>query len=1441
MAVVQPLVVVDHTVPIVPAHLVFWIYTGQLGLPLFGHPPVRWVVQAHPDLNRRENEIDFTLGRIYPVRYSPQSPAFTAESRQFFQQMPGGRAVDVPVVGVRGVADFSDAISYVRVWPLFTNIGLVVDQEVQINRLFYVFNMTDAESLAHALFSMYRITPLLNGQLLYTSLRFRNVQDQTLVYRKLGTLTNDHTLQDVLIKTTALWERVDVNDQGEVVRLKMYGGVVMSSDGVWVVDEVSIIKVERERLAGDAVAVLPGSLAALGNQVFDRQAVARDPVLRRDLNPAWRWTTADPQAATVPDADLAAGILTPTLPGPFPPIDELPLPEVGIEEVVPSPEVMELEEDEEEEVELVDVSPSPEAMELEEVELVDVSPSPPRPRRRPRPEAPQPRERRRRVPERPRPVPPGKRRRQLDVLESRLVRLELDWRRVRQRLLRRGALVNGVLNLANLRTTDLQEITRISNALRLLQLTETRARQTREIRDLRDEIEVLFETTGRRRVIPRGGCLTAANNDRYLRDIWKRKRGLLFNPSARDNDCFFQIVWQHLGLAQPFLAFVTRWRAFIHHGSDEPISWQAASALLRRLNVSFMLWHVKETTPTSRTEHGDGIWIGKPKATFAHLHQSESLSADATLTRLHLLLHAGHWMRVLRPHILVDIEFCGNCQRWYKKRSRHSDTCRWCVFCHRSYNTRRPRTTYYHQSQHFHSISLLGGGKRIYDYGCRVITEQHRLTTRSHTWFADFEAFVPGHGNGDFQVYAAAICHDDPGSRYWNPQVFYGRSSLTWFFDFLIERVSAQCEYELEYVVFYNGSGFDNFFIVQEAQYRGIPVDFVRSNGRFLQVRIYNLVFWDLYLFLRCSLKEACRMFNVSQDLTKTDFDHNRVRSWDIIDDPEFSKEVHDYNAQDVVALREVHTRFKMKCLRAYALDPMMFLTLNSMLYAYWALHNLTDSVRTRIILPTLNQYHYFRRAVYGGRTMPQVPYFKDEDRGMIVLDIVSLYPTAMRRYQYPVGQPRWTMWGEEGCNETMLEVIVRRLRQEAPINQRCIYEVDVVPNQRLLSVFLMRRDEKTDDIVQSLKPITRQVYCGVELAHAVARLGYRVTKVYSMCEWPQYAPVFRQYVDHFIAEKQEAERGSIERSLAKLSLNGLFGKCLQRVFDTQWQLINRHEDLVDVYNTESVKNMVGVWHDQKILAAAVEVEKPCPRPSKPTHFGAMILANARVIMSEYLLENHGYTDPSRMYYYTDTDSLHLKLPLREELTPYMDNRLGCFTNDLGEGAFVIEACYLAPKTYCLRYRRENTIYQHVRCKGIPLNKDGNGCTWDDFDESRLASERLVAQSAEQLFADMGIPDDSVSSVIYERFDAEDGPRTYSNVLVFEDFYHAWKAGATVKAIYTTIEKHSFQRGDSRLVGVRRLTSTRTLCLENWWGTGKRQAVKGEVYTVPEGYIDYMV
>lgn len=534
----------------------------------------------------------------------------------------------------------------------------------------------------------------------------------------------------------------------------------------------------------------------------------------------------------------------------------------------------------------------------------------------------------------------------------------------------------------------------------------------------------------------------------------------------------------------------------------------------------------------------------------------------------------------------------------------------------------------------------------------------------------------------------------------------------------------------------YNGSGFDFYFLLDQIGKRGgkiKPGSYIESNGKLMSFsfslqhgdedKIKYCKVFDLYLFITSSLKDAGNSFKIPDELKKKEFDHMLITNWDDVE--KYRKDIEPYLKNDVLGLKAIFETFAKKMFELFNVYITDFMTLSHMAYYLWARDVSTNEDDACYLPYSWEDYLFISRSIYGARCYPMQKKWESKDYKRVVeyidklksqqftneqinekvknkfygtvgdhkikdyifnADAVSLYPTAMTR-EYPVGHYYW-----------LTDQEVQNINSDISNMKIGIYEIDYVCNKKIIVPILPKH--LNGGIVWDLLDGSG-VYNSIDIMNAINN-GYQVT-IKRGIYWNKSKKIFNDYIQKCFKLKADAEKAgnAVERSIAKLLMNALYGKTLQApILDEKAVCENMNEMYSFLqFNTMQTYSNFG---DKLIVKGLSKEEFRKGKVTKPRHLGSFVLGYSREIMLNVMLK----IDPSlskHFFNYTDTDSLHIHseyLPLIQHI---IGKSLGCMSNDTEEDGIILAEYCLAPKTYMYIYLTKNgELKTKMKCKGIP-------------------------------------------------------------------------------------------------------------------------------------------
>jgi hypothetical protein len=555
---------------------------------------------------------------------------------------------------------------------------------------------------------------------------------------------------------------------------------------------------------------------------------------------------------------------------------------------------------------------------------------------------------------------------------------------------------------------------------------------------------------------------------------------------------------------------------------------------------------------------------------------------------------------------------------------------------------------------------------------------------------------------------------------------FEGRDCMARFYQFLgSERVK-----HITHVNAFNGSGFDHYYLFRE-KLKDVGAakvgKFILNNGALLSANIQGKTLIDLGRHLTGSLE--ANLIDLGCEVAKGSIDHNISDEWENTGEAR-RKEVKDYLKCDVMGLLELYEKANSVIFDKYNMNLCDSMTTSACAFAIWRDKYLEE----RIYLLDNKWETNVRQSVYGGRVYKNRNSFIsaqyeaaragkltfDEITDFIFdADVNSLYPTAMKNFPYPVGKEMETNIYHEGLLG--------------------VYNIKYIPPKNILTPILPRKEGKK--LIWDLQD-GEGWYTSVDIENAKAH-GYQV-EVVTGVYWEKSAFVFEAYVDEFYKMKANAPKGTPEYTTAKLYMNGLYGKMIQRPITAKDSIITTSEEFWSIINTDIILEMHDV-EDRWMVKHVPKEEFLNPSGSqKPTQLGAFVLSYSRKIMTEYydLLGS----DKESLFYYCDTDSINIHSSTLPKISHTINSELGGMSDDVG--GKVLKAIYIAPKMYAFQYviskksidkkiadaEKKNKkpptfeklgddlfMMYHFRGKGVSTNK----LTWEAFEEMHSGMEKV--------------------------------------------------------------------------------------------------------------------
>tara|TARA_R110000851_G_scaffold136632_1_gene272256 strand:+ start:43 stop:3264 length:3222 start_codon:yes stop_codon:yes gene_type:complete len=717
---------------------------------------------------------------------------------------------------------------------------------------------------------------------------------------------------------------------------------------------------------------------------------------------------------------------------------------------------------------------------------------------------------------------------------------------------------------------------------------------------------------------------------------------------------------------------------------------------------------------------------------------------------------------------------CPTCCRKFKNLRKHK--CVRCMKCSQTYKT------------------LVGHvcDKRNMMYRRAVVEGKRMLLSRDKpetyntsvdVCHYDIETYQHLHKESGQKIHKTYIVgYTDTDGTY---EHFTGDKAISDFIDYLEERGSLMTK--PLFLNAFNGANFDHYEIFKELVRRGItPEKQIINNGSIISLEFFNIKCIDVSKHLLGTLDQNLK--STGCEVQKGTLNHNLSKRWEVTDEPR-KEEVIKYLKSDVLGLKELYDKVNIQVFTDYAMNLSSYISTSSMTFNQWKKH--TKSSGYMIDLPTLKQEEGFRKSVRGGRTYKSKHRFKSEQyesfiKGeidfndiidyMIDADVVSLYPAAMME-EFPVGNceklntiEEQEIEDEENFCRAILngtlkkkntqDILSALRRKNKPKKLKMqgkmgIYYIKYITNKNLAHSIGGRRE---DGALQWDLKDGEGWYTSIDIEDMIEN-NYQV-EIIKGWFWRDTAPVFKEYIKELYKKKGDeaaaGRKGSVAYTLAKLWMNGLYGKNIQRPIYTNTILIETIEEYWKFWGKHTVTDLTPIESERATIwvisgtPRIVVTKEKCI--TKPTQMGAFILAYSRRIMLNYIKEAnpdfcHDGTEESKKrqlkqdFYYTDTDSLQMHKNQANLIKKLGNKELGGITDDLGDDCKIISGKWIAPKLYMLEYVKKGDpkIHYHLRGKGldkkklkpehfIKMDKGGSVTNTKDFQMKKLNFARNSKQ-----------------------------------------------------------------------------------------------------------------
>jgi hypothetical protein len=380
-------------------------------------------------------------------------------------------------------------------------------------------------------------------------------------------------------------------------------------------------------------------------------------------------------------------------------------------------------------------------------------------------------------------------------------------------------------------------------------------------------------------------------------------------------------------------------------------------------------------------------------------------------------------------------------------------------------------------------------------------------------------------------------------------------------------------------------------------------------------------------------------------------------------------------------------------------------------------------------------------------------------------------------------------------------------------------------------------------DLIQDLNPKQSQIYYGPEIAHAVNKLGYVITKIHWVMEFEDVKPLFKEYMGNFWKVKKAASKGTVRYSTAKLVGNSLSGKFGQRELMKN-TCIRTAKDIEEknfkYFGFDFIQN------GEDVLALITQEPNEKAFTSYPSYLSMAILAYSRILMSEYSLLAGCYSDAECTPFYGDTDSLILPFKTLEKLKPVMGSEIGQLDDEFCGGK-ALTFTGLALKTYNQIYvdvkndpEKGHRVLSVTKCKGIPHSGAPLSVSEVMKPHPHAIEDIELIRKYKNDPQNSNIPlEVGLKNVVYEINYTDvnkEIQRIYTTHIGHDSMRAMLHRKCTVSCFYTSIGKSVRGLGKQTALSCFMKFNERRLGVSDWWNENKRRVKPDSLDEVSKPY-----
>jgi len=509
-------------------------------------------------------------------------------------------------------------------------------------------------------------------------------------------------------------------------------------------------------------------------------------------------------------------------------------------------------------------------------------------------------------------------------------------------------------------------------------------------------------------------------------------------------------------------------------------------------------------------------------------------------------------------------------------------------------------------------------------------------------------------------------------------------------------------------VYIHNFSFFDAIFLLRIfSELTIFPIKPIMRDGRIIDLKFsfefnnnkFVLFFRDSYLLLPSSLRKLAINFNVENKgvFPYAFVNDNKVplvyngsvpdyKYFSNISIEEYNKYKNSFNnnwclrgetikycEQDCKTLYQIINSFQKKIFLLFRLDILKYPTLSSLAFAIFRSKFLKDA---KIPIIEGDLFNQLKEGYTGGAVDVYKPW-PEKGKKIYRYDVNSLYPSAMEKFNMPVGSPTYFEGDISLIGPGSGYNIMNKLFG--------FFEVEVEA-PKSMKIPLLQTRLKTNYGYRTVAPVGTWTgtYFSEELFNA-KNYGYKfkILRGYLFEE----ANIFSEYVDYLYKLKVNSPSKSPDYIISKLLLNTLYGRFGMNPH-IESHLIITNEETLKLNSQRMITNVIDLKNGKELVSFFddydwnEESEKKSLNISVP--ISAAVTACARIHMSKFK------TMKDITLYYSDTDSIDIDKPLDPM---YIGSELGKMKLE----HIFDDAIFLAPKVY----GGITSTYEYVKVKGL--------------------------------------------------------------------------------------------------------------------------------------------